>query len=539
MIALSLNFLTGRYHATPWGRNVNEAALEWPPSPWRLLRALVATWKLKLDGDPRCDSEVVRSLLQKLTEPPLYRLPPAATGHTRHYMPWLKQGPDDRTLVFDAFVALDKSNPVIVAWPDVVLSEDEREALSALLTHLDHLGRAESWTEARLLAETAGSDVLPRTNCKPSRGGGGQQADRPQEPVGVLCADAESALTSEHTPKMKGKGRAGAGTPLYDPDWHLCLDTIELQKAAWSDPPGSRWVTYLRDQHCFAIEPQRQSLRGPQTRPSIATFALDAVVLPLVGDTIRIAETMRIVAMGCYRREKERRCAASDESSPAILPRSKVFSGKQEEGRPLREHGHAYYLPTDEDGDGRIDHISIVASMGFGPDEVASIDRMRRLPREDGDPIRLMLLGLADNPKDASTILFGPSRIWVSATPFLATRHAKTRGRRCEVNKSSGLLGRQRFVERVLREELERLRSRRPELPAPVKIEQLDPENRCGAHRLRPVQFQRSRRKIGGDGSHRPAGAFRIEFPEPVEGPICLGYFSHFGLGLFMPERSS
>ena len=34
----------GRYHANPWDRAVNEGASEWPPSPWRILRALVATW---------------------------------------------------------------------------------------------------------------------------------------------------------------------------------------------------------------------------------------------------------------------------------------------------------------------------------------------------------------------------------------------------------------------------------------------------------------------------------------------------------------
>ena len=41
---LAIRFPLGRYHATPWDRSVNEGATEWPPSPWRLLRALVATW---------------------------------------------------------------------------------------------------------------------------------------------------------------------------------------------------------------------------------------------------------------------------------------------------------------------------------------------------------------------------------------------------------------------------------------------------------------------------------------------------------------
>ena len=42
MFALAIRFVAGRYHATPWGRHVNEADVAWPPEPWRLLRAFVA-----------------------------------------------------------------------------------------------------------------------------------------------------------------------------------------------------------------------------------------------------------------------------------------------------------------------------------------------------------------------------------------------------------------------------------------------------------------------------------------------------------------
>ena len=42
MPTLKLRFPGGRYHATPWGHHVNEGLIEWPPGPWRLLRALIA-----------------------------------------------------------------------------------------------------------------------------------------------------------------------------------------------------------------------------------------------------------------------------------------------------------------------------------------------------------------------------------------------------------------------------------------------------------------------------------------------------------------
>src|SRR5271169_2434215 len=110
MTVLELHFPAGRYHATPWGRHVNEGAVEWPPSPWRFLRALVAVWKRTL---PELPQPEVEPILRVLAAPPDFVLPPASTGHTRHFMPWFKKGPDDRTLVFDTFVAVSRSAPLV------------------------------------------------------------------------------------------------------------------------------------------------------------------------------------------------------------------------------------------------------------------------------------------------------------------------------------------------------------------------------------------------------------------------------------------
>ena len=62
MPTLQLRFPGGRYHATPWGHHVNEGLIEWPPSPWRLLRALIACGfsSQRLDGNPADRSAVDR-----------------------------------------------------------------------------------------------------------------------------------------------------------------------------------------------------------------------------------------------------------------------------------------------------------------------------------------------------------------------------------------------------------------------------------------------------------------------------------------------
>ena len=156
MTAIELRFPAGRFHATPWGRHVNEGAVEWPPSPWRLLRALVATWKRK--APELADDESMSSLLSALCSPPRFALPPATCGHTRHYMPWFKKGPGDKTLVFDPFVVVDRETPVVILWPNLMLTEGDRELLKTLMPLVSTLGRAESWCEGGLIDSPAAAN---------------------------------------------------------------------------------------------------------------------------------------------------------------------------------------------------------------------------------------------------------------------------------------------------------------------------------------------------------------------------------------------
>ena len=129
MLTLSFKFTTGRYHATPWGRHVNEADVAWPPDLWRLSRALIATWHRKLDAK-QFTSELLEDLLANLAEQaPHYQLPLGVHAHTRHYMPNRQK----QTLVFDAFARVDAKSELIMHWPDLALDAKQTELLDALL----------------------------------------------------------------------------------------------------------------------------------------------------------------------------------------------------------------------------------------------------------------------------------------------------------------------------------------------------------------------------------------------------------------------
>jgi CRISPR-associated protein Csb2 len=302
------------------------------------------------------------------------------------------------------------------------------------------------------------------------------------------------------------------------------------------DPPGSKWVTYLRPKDSFKVDPKPPRKAKTRPKPTVARFAFDSPVLPLVEDTIRIAELARRTCMGVYRRIEEQRLYDGPTPQSHPLPRSKAFSGKDDTGQPLEGHTHAFFIPTDEDSDGRIDHLTMVAEMGFGPQEVKALDRLRILKREGSDPLNLILLAVGMMEAISTPKVFGPSKAWRSETPFITTRYQKTRGTKKDPPELQGIDNQRAFARRLLLDEIDRLRILRPEIPEPLSVEFLNEEHRMGAHRLRPIQFKRFRQKRSDDGGRRPAGAFRIVFPEPVFGPICLGHSSHFGLGLFVPD---
>ncbi|MBI4026454.1 MAG: type I-U CRISPR-associated protein Cas5/Cas6 [Verrucomicrobia bacterium] len=540
MIAIGLKFLAGRFHATPWGRHVNEGAPEWPPSPWRLLRSLVATWKGKLDDS--LDDTEARTILNALVEPPEFLLPPAGAGHTRHYMPWFKKGPGDKTLVFDAFVALPPESEVLIVWPDGCLSPEQRTTLQQWLQHLGYLGRAEAWCEGRLLDEAEANQRTAEINCRPL---GTRTAESGAEIVRVLCPDPAGAFSGAHTPKTvptTGRGKTGDEhrRPLYDPDWHLCGETLWLHAERWSDAPGSRWVRYSRRADCFKVIQVRRARAQKTAPPQVARFAFDSTVLPLVTETLPVAECARRNLMGIFGRLME-----SDTGQRSNSP---IFSGKTDDGEVCTGHGHARYLPTDEDGDGRLDHLTLVAVNGFGEAERRAIDRLRQIKsrerEESGHPLRALLLGLGR----IENFTPGPLRTaseWISATPFLTPRHPKARGAKRDTPE---LLASPRdFLVVALREELARLVSRRPDLAGldceGIRIEPVLDFNGNfrlpGRGGLRPIQFKRNRQKHGDDGSRRLAGFFRIHFPVSISGPIALGHSCHFGLGLFVPVEAS
>lgn len=518
--SIALSFLSGRFHATPWGRHPNEGVVEWPPSPWRLLRALAATWKRTLPDDPQIAAQA-ENVLEKLATPPLFKLPPATIGQTRHFMPWYKKGPTDRTLVFDNFVAIEHTSEVGLIWPEVDLTQEEQEILAQLLQNMSYLGRAESWCEVRICHDW---DSLNGKLCSwldSTTGETGPSLQREgYEPVRVLCADTQ---THDQTWKHWNYSEQ-AGKP--NPKWNLLAETLDLHAERWSDPPGSKWLTYFRPRDAFAIHRTRRKPSDEaiwleqwganvEHKPTLARFALDGTVLPELAETVYVAEIARRYVQGIYGKSNKQ----------AI---SLTLSGKEADGSPRADdHSHAFYFPTDDNGDGKLDHLTVYAPHGFSIADMKALSAFQHMhsPSKSAD-LQLLLLGFGFAKHFPQVKLVQSSPHWRSATPFIPTRHYKERGTKRDH------FPREQLPEMNLREELARRG-----LPEPVRVTALKDLPLAG--RTLPWRYFRQQRVFGAGRRGGDFGAgFALEFAEPVAGPLAVGYACHFGLGLFLPQNS-
>ena len=492
MLAIRFTFTGNRFHATQWGRHVNEGVLEWPPSPWRILRSVVATWR-RTRPDLATD-RVIPILEAMASERPKFKLPVASTGHTRHYMPY-NEGARERTnLVIDSFISIKPKDPMYVLWPNVELTWQQRADLDGILRNMPYFGRAESWVEAELALAFPGE-----VNSFSIETGAIPEGD--WEIVRTLTPRTQIGLKE------------------------LEVETSELRSGGRIDPEGAEWWAYVRKRDCF--NELRRHVPPPPDRgegAQVVRFALAGRVLPMAFDTLRWGELARKSAMSKYGDQNDR---------------SPILSGKDASGTPLKGHGHAFYLPTDENGDGRLDHLTVWTPGRLTAREFQAIVSVSTLnPGRHREPLQLVYQshGAASDYVGVSP-LFDSCRLWRSLTPYVLTRHVKFRGPRDEN-------GRREMVDSPQEQIVREVSLRWPDEPN-VRVDvhgtrkRIAPMRKGQSAGFRPFDYFVY--KQGGGSNGGGVFNFEIEFDNPVSGPLALGFACHQGLGVFIPsveERS-
>ncbi|MGC8742438.1 MAG: type I-G CRISPR-associated protein Csb2 [Verrucomicrobiia bacterium] len=521
MVLIEFTFPAKRLHTTPWDKQVNEGVVEWPPSPWRILRALISTWHIKCKND--VPEERFRGIIDKLTEKlPSYELPRASLGHTRHFMPTI-EGPNiKKAKIFDTFVVVDGALKAL--W-DIELSPEQIKDLELICGRLSYLGRAESVVVVCLKTNSDGFKPNAIPLAEDEHIPPGKEIVRLLTPMSAsqyqtwktslektepgefkLEAGAKEAK-KKRTSKKKKKDNV-LPSDIFSA---LHADTADLEARGWKTPPGAKFIDYARPMNCFEVK--RILGKIAEARPVVARFEIASAVMPRIVDAIKIAERVHRYILSRFK----------GEIAPGVL------SGCDENKKPLTGHRHLHIFCEPCGKRDEITNITLFAEEGFGREEQAAIQSITKLWGEGGHDLQLVFLGFGDKDYFIDSLPFGESDEWYSLTPFVPTLHPKFyRDGRPKYDAEGWHIGSPEYDLRRLILESGK--------PLPQKIERLK-SIVINGRELRWLQFF-SRRIYGkGTSSGQPPVGFRIKFPEKLQGPLAFGYGAHFGMGMFATKE--
>lgn len=241
---------------------------------------------------------------------------------------------------------------------------------------------------------------------------------------------------------------------------------------------------------------------------AITTASGNRSALPPITRTLPQAELFHRAIVGCLGNGERVHCPE--------------LTGKDEFDRPLQaNHQHAHTTPVDLDGDGHLDHILIHSAMGLGEEAQRAIRTLRRTWTKGGaGDLQVAVVGSGDfdmlrrlpTPLGCKLDgILGPpggALLWESVTPFVLPKTLDRRSKR-----------------RVAGQLNAELASRK--LPEAIEVE-------VDLDLTRSLRHFIHRRVRGGVPPKVDAGyGLRLRFAEPIQGPLLLGYASHYGLGLF------
>ena len=465
-LTLEFKFLAGQYHATQWGRNVNEGLIDWPPSPWRILRAMISAWKTHAS---EVEDFKVRPIIEKMCKCKVsFEIPRAIQAHTRHYMP-IKKKPEK---VIDSFVMMNKNEYLYAHWSNLKLEEEQKEILGRIAGKIKYIGRAESWCKVRI------TDKNINPNCILLEGDNFKNKDI----IEMITPASDSTLDE------------------------LCMRVADMYKDGKSQPDKSKFVQYVRESDCFTHVPPNNA--NTDTGVKIVRYIITGSVRPKITETVRVADIIKRAAMSVYGQNNNKEI-------------SETLSGKDSNREMLKGHNHAFYLPTDEDDDGILDHVTIVAKAPFDEKELDALNIMNKI-RYSPNPFEVIYESRG-NLKDFDKIpILESSKKWETVTPFVLNKHMKFKGSNRDIVVDG--------PEDQLRDEIRNRFGDETKIKS-LKIDGAKVRMRTG---IMPIQFKRWRKeRLPGFGAYN----VKIEFEKEMQGPMSFGHGSHFGLGLFVPVK--
>jgi CRISPR-associated protein Csb2 len=504
-LVLRQSFPLGRFHATPWRINpFDDPYGEWPPSPWRLTRAVVARWyQWRREAAGTWPEDELEQIIRALsTSDYRFYLPEQARQSVilRQYQP-VEFGWNPATKKAAGVKSYGTSLTQDNAWcipPDESLfwfiegdgwTPELTEVLDRCLERIVYFGRAEALTR--------------------------------------ICRTDE-ALISENVTLSESR-TSGSQVPVLVP--RLDATQIDIERvtqdplAARNIPHGARLLYARRP----PSSPAREIPRRMPTRPTtnLVQFALGWAVAPEQRATVRLTARFRTAVLRNLIRIKTEGATVRWSAVPVgVRDEIAGMTGKDSQGEPLRgPRAHAEFLLW-SDGGGPTRLLVWRSARPFDEDEQEAI--LRAAAQEwswaaaghDAEAWKIKLVPLDAAVPPPPGFDGASATIWQTLTPYVPPRHYLRRGKVREAE----------TIENQIRRELDaRGHASSTEL---LSVEQVATPMWVAVHVPRRQADQRP--FIGDRHGYR----LRLAFSRPIVGPILLGHSSSFGLGLFSPVVS-
>ena len=497
-LVLRQEFPLGRFHATPWRVNpFDDPHGEWPPSPWRLVRAVTARWRQwarETEQEPDVAKlEQLQAALCKSTY--AFHLPADARKGSplRQYHPtefgWrpaAKKKAGTRSygtsIVQDNYWCVPPESPVWWFIEGDDWTDELQELLAQCLERTIYFGRAETLTRIRIAGYC---DDIPTPNCT-----------------------------------LVDKRAAGA-VPVLSPLSEATRDDIERttdnpEAVKRTAPPGAQWLYAKRPPR----PESRERRRVPAHRPDchLVQLAIGWNVAPDPSAIVRLTSRFRGAVLRELLRLKTGDASATwTRVDKSIREAVADMAGKNANGEPLKGHRHTEFLAWCED-DQPTRILIWRGPRAFDADEQEAIllaaarDVSWAAAGSDSEEWKVRLVPLDREVPPPPGFDATASKVWESVTPYVPPRHHLRGGKERE---------RESIAEQISRE------LQRRGITESVEAELVGYPLWVSVHV--PRRESNKRAFIG----HRRGQMIRLRFAAPVTGPIRLGHSSSFGLGLF------
>lgn len=600
-VYLKQTFPLGRFHATPWKVfPYDDPHGEWPPSPWRLLRAILArSHQFERESDSIKDSDYREELVQAFANSQINWHAPALTWRgpsLRQYQPaefkWSNTDPQKikatpipselqsrysgdiiavipapkgEKLPFTKLESFDRNGNSVRAYEEL-----EKEPIKAIRDAIKHLGKNAIIIKRyppgfRIYNTTKVQDNFWLT--------AGEKQPLYWIFEGDDWTEATLTLLDQCLARMTYFGRAESITAIERvseaslPDTPNCIlstsrtsesvpvlcprpeVTLEQLQFTTDDsavrnatvPPGAVWK--------FALRPARPATRvmqkslQPKHQPTrVLQFALGSRVAPNLDHIALITNWFRGRAVRFFlevQGGEECKWEKADETLKAAVS---LLSGKGVDGKKLTGHDHAHFGLYLDPETKQPTRLMAWRKTLFTLAEDEAIRRAASIPFSLGHREK-SAKGQEATKRDPWKVHCVPLDNAVPLPPgfdpdqpFSVWESLTPYVPPRHAFNSRGKSKPGETPESQLQRELERLGLQ------PQSIVFLDRNNEPNQSDRNPegewVKVHAPKRSASGPSNLSKRGfRFRLSFPEPVSGPIALGHSSHFGLGLFVPAQ--